>query len=154
MTEGPRRERTTTLNLEKVHSDLTAEQLNQNAKQAVLHTEQHTQTLYDGNQNAQFIFAHLVQIAMPILEAYYSDLYHDAQYLEAADLEKPQTFFYLVGKNGTTWADNYEQAISLSKHGRPHIFRLKYAKHPRLKKAFTLKVKKVAGLYGLTPEGN
>ncbi len=141
------------MNIEKVHSDLTAEQLNQNAKQKELHKGL-KETLH-GTDNPALIFAHLVSIATPILEAFHSDLYYDAMYLQAADLTKEQTFFYLVGKNGTTWADNYEQAISLSQHGREHIFRITYKKSTEYKYSkdvFTLTVKKVAGLYGRTPK--
>ena len=141
------------MEIEKVHTDLTAEQLNQNAKQKELHKGL-KETLH-GTDNPALIFAHLVSIATPILEAFHSDLYYDAMYLQAADLTKEQTFFYLVGKNGTTWADNYAQAISLSQHGRPHIFRITYKKateYKYSKDVFTLTVKKVAGLYGRMPK--
>lgn len=140
--------------IEKVHSDLTAEQLNQNAKQKELHKGLR-ETLH-GTDNQALIFAHLVSIATPILKSFHSDLYYDALYLQAADLTKEQTFFYLVGENGTTWADDYAQAITLSQHSRPHIFRLTYKKDTEYKYAvvFTLTVKKVAGMYGRMPEDN
>jgi len=141
------------MEIEKVHTDLTAEQLNQNAKQKELHKG--LKLTLHGTDNPALIFAHLVNVAMPILEAFHSDLYYDAMYLKEADLTKEQIFFYLVGKNGTTWADNYAQAISLSQHGRPHIFRLTYkksAEYKYSKDVFTLTLKKVAGLYGRTPK--
>lgn len=143
------------MEIEKAHTDLTAEQLNQNAKQKTLHKGL-SETMH-GTDNESAIFSHLVSIATPILEAFHCDLYYDAMYLQAADLTKEQTFFYLVGKNGTTWADNYAQAISLSQHGRPHIFRITYKKSKEYKYSkdvFTLTLKKVAGPYGRMPEDN
>lgn len=138
------------MEIEKVHTDLTAEQLNQNAKQKELHKG--LKETFHGTDNAALIFAHLLDIARPILKSFHSDMYHDAMYLQAADLTKEQVFFFLVGENGTTWADNYAQAISLSQCNRPHIFRLSYKKHPSMKNAFILTVKKQAGLYGRMPE--
>lgn len=144
------------MNIEKVYSDLTAAQLNQRSKQKQLHKQEvdnlRPTTMY-GN-DPQVIFAALVRIATPILEDFHSDLYWDVVRLQELDLTIEHTLFYLVGKNGTTWADNYAQAISLSKHGRPHIFRILYKRHDTLNKCFTFTIEKVAGLYGITPEVN
>jgi hypothetical protein len=133
------------VNLEKVYTDLSPEQRKaQTVPQPTGFTR--LQTFYDKqdkDMTAQFVFGTMVEIATPILEAYHSDLYHDAIELKGRDWRKEQIFLYCVGKCGTNIVEKLTEAETLKKHGRENVFAFNYTRHPSLKKCFQLEVVKV-----------
>ncbi len=96
-------------------------------------------TVQEAKQAPAMVFGLLIQIAIKHVEAYYSDLYHDAANMGTRDWNKPQTFFYAVGDCGTDLDDDYAGIILRVKSGRPNLYKISYEYHPRLKDSFTLK---------------
>ena len=96
-------------------------------------------TVHRADQAPQQVFGLLAQIAMKHVEAYFSDLYHDVTNINLRDWTKPQTFFYAVGDCGTDMNSDYAGIMLRVKSGRPNLYKITYAYHPRLKDSFTLK---------------
>jgi len=128
------------MNLEKVHSDLTAVQLNQKAKAAWSTLRR---TLYSPKQNPQYVFGYMAEIAFPILEAYHSDLYHDVENLQARNWGEAQVFYYCVGKCGTNVMDKLSDAKALQRHGRENVYKFTYTHHPKFKEIFQLTIERM-----------
>lgn len=56
-------------------------------------------------ENASLIFGHMVRLALPVMQGYYSDLYHDGMWLrESLESVKGNnyTFYWSVDQSGTT----------------------------------------------------
>jgi hypothetical protein len=71
-----------------------------------------------------YMWEELHRLACSTVQSYHSDLYHDAvwihQYLQEA---KERTFWYGVGKTGTTIFDREKTALACRVHGRPLVYR-------------------------------
>jgi len=128
------------MNLGKVHTDLTAVQLNQKAKVAWSTLRR---TLYKPRQNPQYVFGYMAEIALPILEAYHSDLYRDVENLQTRNWEEAQLFYYCVGKNGTNVMDKLSDAEALQRHGRENVYKFTYTHHPKFKEIFQLVIERM-----------
>jgi len=128
------------MNLQKVHSDLTADQLNKKRWDAWTPKRR---TLYKPHQNPQYVFGCMAEIAFPILEAYHSDLYHDAENLQARNWKEAQVFYYCVGKNGTNVADKLSDAEALQGYGRENVYKFTYTHHPKFKEIFQLVIERM-----------
>ena len=96
-------------------------------------------TVHRAVQAPAHVFGLLAQLAMKHVEAYFSDLYHDATKVSIKDWTKPQTFFYAVGDCGTDFDDDYAGIMLRVKAGRPNLYKITYTYHPRLKDSFSLK---------------
>ena len=97
-------------------------------------------TVQESKQAPAMVFGLLAQLAMKHVDAYFSDLYHDATNVGIKDWTKPQTFFYAVGDCGTDMDDFYAGIMLRVKSGRPNLYKITYEYHPRLKNSFNLKV--------------
>lgn len=128
------------MNLEKVHSDLTADQLNQKAMAAWSTLRR---TLYSPRQNPQYVFGYMAEIAFPILEGFHSDLYHDVENLQTRNWEEAQVFYYCVGKNGTNVMDKLSDAESLQRNGRENVYKFTYTHHLKFKEIFQLLIERM-----------
>lgn len=95
-------------------------------------------TVHRADQAPQQVFGLLVELAMKHVEAYFSDLYHDAVRVRMKDWTKPQTFYYAVGGCGTDLDDTYNGIMLRVKSGRPNLYKITYTYHPRLKDSFSL----------------
>lgn len=96
-------------------------------------------TVQKAEQAPALVFGLLAQLAMKHVEAYFSDLYHDAAHVGRKDWTKPQTFFYAVGDCGTDFDDEYSGIMLRVKAGRPNLYKITYTYHPKLKDSFSLK---------------
>ncbi len=67
----------------------------------------------------QYIFGELMRVAIPIVEAYHSDFYHDAIKVRE-NFNLTNTFFYYVGKCGTYLLTEHNAMYGC--HGREHWF--------------------------------
>lgn len=134
------------MNLEKVHTDLQAEQL-------LLPPDSETDFLPRAHLlrpdlAPQQVFECFVKIASRIVEAYQSDLYYDAQKLGEQDWENEVTLWYAVGDCGTNLYETMSPANAMRKHGRPHVYQVIYRRSEKLPKYFNLTIRKVH-----SPEG-
>jgi hypothetical protein len=50
------------------------------------------------------IFEKMMELALPIVKSYRSDLYHDAIFLENLE-NRPTVFYYMIRETGTTITD-------------------------------------------------
>lgn len=56
----------------------------------------------DIREHVQLVFGHLVRMATPVLTAYWSDLYHDATWLQKHMAGDSFTFYYAYDEAGTS----------------------------------------------------
>jgi len=131
------------LKLEKVHSDLTAVQLNELAFNFWSRKEH---TLFNLDITPQTIFGYMVELALPIVESYFSDLYHDVEEIQRRDWSNPQIFYYCIGPCGTNMVDNRTEAEMYQGHGRETAYKMTYTYHPKYKKAFQLIIERLPNL--------
>lgn len=74
-----------------------------------------------------------------IIEAFHSDLYHDALYVQKMS-PQPTLFFYGVGKCGTSIYQDKTTALECRQHGRETIYKCELTYHPfiRSNRQFTV----------------
>jgi len=131
------------MNLEKVYTDLSPAQREARRQPAYFTRLQTFYPKQDKNMTAQFVFGTMVEIAIPILKSYHSDLFHDVEELQKRNWKKTQTFFYCVGPCGTQIVDKLSDAKMLQGYGREHTYMFRYVSHPTLKGCFQLIVEEV-----------
>lgn len=139
----PKEEGQQSMGIEKVHTDMTAVELNEKAWAAFGDMRPHTHVLSKPDLNPQAVFGYMVELAMPILEAYHSDLYHDVENLQERNWENAQIFYYCFGKCGTNILDKLSTARMVQKHGREYLYKFTYTYHPRFKDVFQLTIERV-----------
>ncbi len=141
---GPSRKATTTMKikqLEKAHTDKQAEQLLLPPDSETVYLP--TASLLKPDQAPQRVFGCLVKIATRILEAYFSDLYYDAEKVKAQDWENEVTLYYAVGDCGTNLEGTLHDIELFRKSGRPHVYQVLYRRSETLKSHFALTIRKI-----------
>ena len=73
----------------------------------MLTAPQHTEVLLrttsavDVHEAVQYVYGHLVKLAAPVMQRYWSDLYHDAMWVDKYVRGERFSFYYSVGESGT-----------------------------------------------------
>lgn len=127
--------------VQKVHTDKQAEQLLLPPDSETVYLP--TAHLLKSDQAPQRVFGCLVEIATRILEAYFSDMYYDAEKVKAQDWEKEVTLYYAVGNCGTNLEETLHGINIHRTHGRPHVYQILYRVSETLKGHFALTIRKI-----------
>lgn len=71
-----------------------------------------------------YVWEELHRLSCGTVQSYHSDMYHDAIWIYQ-HLQEPteRTFWYGVGKTGTTIFDREKTALACRVHGRPLVYR-------------------------------
>lgn len=74
------------------------------------------------------LFGALMELALPILKCYRSDMYHDACWVEGMSLptsdDAPFSFLYGVRDSGTSVGNDDEETLEYFPKFHPHVWRL------------------------------
>jgi len=127
--------------VQKVHTDKQAEQLLLPPDRDQVYLP--TASLLKPDQAPQRVFGCLVEIATKILEAYFSDMYYDAEKVKAQDWENEVTLYYAVGDCGTNLELTLHEVELFRKSGRPHVYQVLYRRSETLKGHFALTIRKI-----------